>query len=79
MTTTPANDKTTIAPNDTGPDRIDVQSDAALAEWAKRLDVSPDQLKEAVAAVGDSASDVEMHLKGTRSSTNEDRVEKAGG
>ncbi|RYF31035.1 MAG: DUF3606 domain-containing protein [Comamonadaceae bacterium] len=78
MPTTPANDKTTIAPNATGPDRIDVQSDAALAEWAKRFDVSPDQVKEAVAKVGDAAGDVEMHLKGSRSSTNEDQVEKAG-
>jgi hypothetical protein len=35
MPTTPANDETTIAPNAIGPDRIDVQSDAALADWAK--------------------------------------------
>ncbi|RYF68995.1 MAG: DUF3606 domain-containing protein [Comamonadaceae bacterium] len=79
MPNTPANDKTTVAPNATGPDRIDVQSDAALADWAKRLDVSTDQVKEAVAAVGDAASDVELHLKGTRSSTNEALVDKAGG
>ena len=29
--------------------------------------------------VGDRATDVEMHLKGTRSTTNTDRVEEAGG
>ena len=75
--TPPANDNTTIAPNATGPDRIDIQSDAALTEWAGRFDVSPDQLKEAVVAVGDAASDVELHLKGTRSSSNEAQVEKA--
>lgn len=58
-------------------DRIDAASDAALADWAKRLDVSADQIKDAVAQVGDRASDVELHLKGTRSSTTEDRVEAA--
>ena len=68
----------TIAPNATGPESIDVQSDAALEMWAKRLNVTASQVKDAVDAVGDKASDVEMHLKGTRSSTNEDRVEAAG-
>ena len=67
----------TIAPNATGPESIDVQSDAAIETWAKRLDVTAAQIKDAVAAVGDKASDVEMHLKGTRSTTNEDRVEAA--
>ena len=31
-------------------------------------------VKEAVAAVGDLAADVEMHLKGSRSTTNSERV-----
>lgn len=66
MSTTPANDVSTIAPNATGPDRIDIQSDAALMEWARRFDVSPDQLKEAVASVGDAASDVGPHLEKVR-------------
>ena len=70
---------TPIAPNATGPDTIDVQSDAALEEWAKKLDTTTQQLKDAVAEVGDRATDVEMHLKGTRSTTNTDRVEEAGG
>lgn len=70
---------TPIAPNATGPDTIDVQSDAALNEWAKKLDVTSQQLKDAVAEVGDRATDVEMHLKGTRSTTNTERVEEAGG
>ena len=69
---------TPIAPNATGPDRIDVGSDAALEEWAKKLDVTSSQLKDAVAEVGDRATDVEMHLKGTRSTTNVDRVDEAG-
>ena len=70
---------TPIAPNATAPDTIDVQSDAALEEWAKKLDVTSQQLKDAVAEVGDRAADVEMHLKGTRSTTNTERVEEAGG
>lgn len=70
---------TPIAPNATGPDTIDVQSDAALQEWAKKLDVTSQQLKDTVAEVGDRATDVEMHLKGTRSTTNTERVEEAGG
>lgn len=70
---------TPIAPNATGPDTIDVQSDAALEEWAKKLDTTTMQLKDAVAEVGDRATDVEMHLKGTRSTTNTERVEEAGG
>ena len=61
------------------PDRIDLNSDASLAEWAKKLDVTEAQLKEAVAAVGERPTDVEMHLKGSRSTTNTERVEEAGG
>ena len=30
-------------------------------------------------AVGDKAPDVEMHLKGTRATTNEDQVRQSGG
>ena len=61
------------------PDRIDLNSDASLAEWAKKFDVTEAQLKEAVAAVGERPTDVEMHLKGSRSTTNTERVEEAGG
>ena len=61
------------------PDRIDVQDEAALQHWARRLDASPEQLREAVQAVGDKAADVEMHLKGARSSSNSDRVKELGG
>jgi len=74
-----ADNETPIAPQGTEPDRIDLVSDASLAEWSKKLDVTEDQLKEAVAKVGDRATDVEMHLKGTRSTTNEERVKEAGG
>ena len=44
---------------------------------AERLDVSPDQIRDAVEKVGDRSSDVELHLKGSRSTTNDDRVESA--
>jgi len=74
-----ASTDTTIAPNATGPDRIDIRSDLAVEEWAKRLDVTGSQIKEAVSLVGDRATDVEAHLKGSRSTTNADRVDEAGG
>ncbi len=60
------------------PDRIDTQSSAALAEWAEKLQVTEMQVKDAVAEVGDLATDVEMHLKGTRSTTNSERIEEVG-
>jgi hypothetical protein len=68
-------------PNPPGaePDRIDLQDEQAAARWAKKLDATPEQLREAVEAVGDQAADVEMHLKGTRSTTNADRVKELGG
>ena len=59
--------------------RIDVDDPQACAEWAKKLDTTEQQLREAVQAVGDKAADVEMHLKGVRSTTNDDRVHEAGG
>jgi len=74
-----ASEDNTIAPNATGPDRIDVNSDEALKLWSERFDVTSSQLREAVDAVGDKATDIEMHLKGSRSITNSDRVEEAGG
>ena len=60
------------------PDRIDLEDAQAAAAWAKRLDATPEQLREAVQAVGDKAADVEMHLKGARSTTNSDRVRELG-
>lgn len=60
------------------PDRIDTQSSASLAEWSRKLDVTDAQLKEAVTAVGDRATDVELHLKGSRSTTNTERVDETG-
>ncbi|RYD86769.1 DUF3606 domain-containing protein [Noviherbaspirillum suwonense] len=57
--------------------RIDLQDEASMKEWEKKLDATAEQLKEAVAAVGDLASDVEAHLKGSRSSVNSERVHNA--
>jgi len=65
---------------DTSPDvrRIDLGNEAELREWARKLDATPEQLREAVGAVGDHPDDVEMHLKGSRSSTNSERVADQG-
>ncbi|MBV0881673.1 DUF3606 domain-containing protein [Noviherbaspirillum sp. L7-7A] len=57
--------------------RINIQDESALREWSKKLDATPEELKDAVTAVGDLASDVEMHLKGSRSSSNSERVHNA--
>ena len=61
------------------PDRIALDDPQEAARWAKKLDATPEQLREAVEAVGDKAADVEMHLKGARSTTNSDRVRELGG
>ena len=61
------------------PDRIEVNDETACAQWAKTLDTTTSQLRDAVAAVGDKAADVEMHLKGSHSTTNADRVQELGG
>lgn len=61
------------------PDRIQIDDEQALERWAKKLDATPEQLREAVEAVGDKAADVEMHLKGARSTSNSERVRELGG
>lgn len=58
------------------PDRIDLRSNVAISEWASKLDVTNDQIVGAVSKVGDRATDVEMHLKGTRSTTNAERIDE---
>lgn len=59
-------------------ERIDTGRDEQLRQWARKLDSTPEQIKEAVQAVGDKPADVEAHLKGVRSSTNTERVKEAG-
>jgi hypothetical protein len=43
--------------------RINVNEDYELRDWSKSLGVTPDKLKEAVAAVGDRAEKVREYLK----------------
>jgi len=70
---------TSDAQSNTGgsPDTIDIHDEGSLKEWGKKFNVTNEQLKEAVAAVGTLASDVELHLKGSRSTTNTERVDDA--
>jgi methyl-accepting chemotaxis protein len=62
---------------DASAQRIDLQRGDELKQWARKLDASEAQIKEAVQAVGDRASDVEEHLKGSRSTTNAERTRQA--
>lgn len=48
--------------------RINVNEDYELRDWSKKFNVSLDQLKAAVQAVGTSASAVEQHLKQSKNS-----------
>lgn len=57
-------------------DRIDLNDPQACAAWARKFDATEDELREAVAAVGDRPGDVEMHLKGSRATSNSDRVKE---
>lgn len=43
--------------------RINVNEDYELRDWSKKFNVTPEQLKAAVGAVGNSAMAVERHLK----------------
>ena len=46
--------------------------------WAEEFDATPEQIEEAIAAVGPGKADIELHLKGSRSTSNSDRVHDAG-
>ena len=52
--------------------------DNEIQRMADELDASPEQIREAIAAVGPRQADIEMHLKGSRSTSNSDRVHDAG-
>ena len=56
-----------------------VSRENELRGWAKKFDVSAQQIKDAVAVVGDHADAVEMHLKGSRASSDARREEAAPG
>jgi hypothetical protein len=60
------------------PDRIDIHRADSLQRWVRELNTTEDQIRDAVAQVGDKAADVEMHLKGSRSTTNDDRMKQSG-
>lgn len=46
--------------------RIDIDQDYEVRDWAQKFGVTPEQLKAAVKAVGDRAEEVEKHLRGAR-------------
>jgi hypothetical protein len=60
-------------------ERIDVDDAQDVERWAAKLDATPEQIREAVGAVGAWADDVELHLKGSRSTTNSERTKAQGG
>ena len=57
--------------------RIDKNDSTQVERWTRELNVTGEQLTEAIAKVGDKAADVELYLKGSRSSTNADTAEDA--
>ena len=58
--------------------RINVGQDHEVRDWSKKFDVTAEQLREAIGAVGDRADDVEMHLKGVRTTTQAEQMKDAG-
>lgn len=52
---------------------IDLNDDGNVRAWARKLDATPEQIREAVEAKGNQAADVEMHLKGSHATTNADQ------
>ncbi len=46
--------------------RINVNEDYELRDWAARFGVTTEKLKQAVAQVGDRAAEVEQYLKGRK-------------
>lgn len=56
---------------------IDVSVPQELQHWAEKLDATPQQIRDAIAAVGHRADDVELHLKGSRATSNADQAARA--
>ena len=48
------------------PERINLNDKATTEAWTKKLNATWEQLREAVAAVGDKVINVERHLKDSR-------------
>jgi hypothetical protein len=57
--------------------RINIRQEYELRDWARKFNATPDQIKDAVGRVGDLATDVEMDLNGSRSTTNAVAVAEA--
>ena len=55
-----ADDKTKVGAQDRA--RINVNEDYEVRHWCKSLGVTEDELRKAVAAVGDRADEVREHL-----------------
>ena len=53
-----------IKPGGQDRQRINVNEDYELRDWAKSLNTTPERLKEAVQAVGDRAEKVRDYLSG---------------
>jgi len=56
-----ADDKTLRFPQDAS--KISLSEDYEVAYWTRKFGVSPDELRDAVKAVGNGADAVEKHLK----------------
>ncbi|MBU17978.1 MAG: DUF3606 domain-containing protein [Chloroflexi bacterium] len=56
-----ADDKTKSGGQDRN--RISLTEDYEVRDWAKKFNVTPDELRAAVKAVGNDASKVQEHLK----------------
>jgi hypothetical protein len=57
---------------------INPDDPAQLLQWTQKFDVSEQTLREAIAAVGPNAANLEMHLKGSHSTTNSELVRAVG-
>lgn len=64
-------------PNESTTPHIDRHDASQVERWTREFDVTNEQLAEAIAKVGDKAADVELYLKGSRSSTNADTADAA--
>jgi len=60
-------------------ERINIHQEYELRDWARKFDVTPEQIRAAVQAVGDRAADVEMHLKGTHATSHAQAEAKTEG
>ncbi len=53
-------------------------SDRQVADWAAEFNSTEQQVRDAIEAVGTGPGDIEMHLNGSRSSSNRDKMKDAG-